>query len=57
MVSALSRRGVCWGRGVRLLDFVMSKGEGGLLDCILPRISRLHRIIDVELLLFTIYCL
>ena len=29
MVSALSRQGVCWGRGVRLVDFVMSKGEEG----------------------------
>jgi len=42
VVSALSRRGVCWGGGVRLVDFVMSKGEdGGFLDCILPRISGL----------------
>jgi len=53
VVSALSRRGACWGRGVRLVDFAMSNGEkGGFLDCILPRISRLHGIIGVELLLF-----
>ena len=58
VVSALSHRGVCWGRGVRLVDFVMSKSkEGGFLDCILPRISRLHGIIGVELLLFVINCL
>ena len=27
MVSALSRQGVCWGRGIRPVDFVMSNGE------------------------------
>ena len=51
--SVLSRRAVCWGRGIRLVDFVMSKGEGvHLLGCILPRISRLREIIGVGLLLF-----
>ena len=27
MVSALSRRGVCWGRGIKLVDFAMSNGQ------------------------------
>ena len=38
------------------MDFAMSNGEeGSFLDCILPRISRLHGIICVELLLFFCY--